>query len=345
MAALDIFPISLKVRGRLLVIVGGGVEALAKARLAVKTSAKVLVIARKFSADFSGLEVETAERALLPADLEGAALVFVAENSPDADLAISEAQKRRIALNVVDQPEFCDFYTPAIVDRAPVSIAISTTGAAPVLARLVRARIEAALAPNLGFVATLAGELRYRVAQLLPDGKRRRRYFEELLGAPSGETKTEMQERAFRVLDRHAIVPDPKGYVFMVGAGPGPMDLLTLRAQRLLQEADVIVHETWVPQAVVQMGRRDAKIISVESGSGQNQSHIKDLLVDLASKGEKIVWLVHGDPVVWGHAAAMQGGLQEGGIESEIVPGVGIDSQNSGTAQVVLKPVQATKAA
>src|SRR5688572_3997673 len=144
MGALDTFPLSFRVRGRDIVVIGGGIEALNKARLAARTSASVRVVARRITEDFAGLAV-VAERAFAPSDLDGAALVFVAEPGPDADLAQAIARARAIPVNVVDRPELCDFFTPSIIDRAPVSIAVSTEGHAPVLARLIRARIEAAL--------------------------------------------------------------------------------------------------------------------------------------------------------------------------------------------------------
>ncbi len=327
---LDIFPISFKVRKRAVVIVGGDGEALAKARLAVKTSANVRVIAPRFEADFSGLNVEITLRRFQPADLEGAVLVFVAQNSPDARQAIFEARRQHIALNVIDRPELCDFYTPAIVERAPVSIAISSEGTAPVLARLIRARIETALDPDLGLAAKLAGELRHRVVQLLPEGRRRRRFFEDFLNVPSGETVKERRVRALQILDMHATAPDQRGCVWLIGAGPGAQDLLTLRAQRLLQEADMIVHGDQVPRGLVEMGRRDAEVRVVKAGVMQKPGHMGQMLADLAGGGKKIAWLVPGDPRACNSGASLRTSavldvLQKAGIENETVPGVKSD--------------------
>src|SRR6185437_11830051 len=265
MGELNTFPVSYKIKGQRIAIVGGGEEALAKARLAVKTTASVVILATEITADFSGLDVELRERAFEPADLDGVALVFVADHGPDGDAAKRESRARHIPLNVVDSPDECDFYTPSIVDRAPLTVAISTEGQAPVLARLVRARIEAMLAPETGAMARIAGQMRESVMRLLPDGRRRRRYFEALVGG----TEPADAASATELLAVHASGGEG-GMVHLIGAGPGADDLLTLRAQRLLQEADVIVHDQLVPAAVVEMGRRDAERISVGKAKGHH---------------------------------------------------------------------------
>lgn len=158
MGTLNTFPLSFKVKGRRVVIVGGGVEALNKARLVSKTTALVEIYARAVEVDFSDFPVHVHQRPPAAADFEGAALVFVAEESADGEWAKAEARRRGIPLNVVDVPGECDFYTPSIVERAPLTVAVSTEGDAPVLARLVRAQIEALLAPGIGKIASLAGD-------------------------------------------------------------------------------------------------------------------------------------------------------------------------------------------
>lgn len=330
MGALNTFPVSLKVAGKRIVILGGGIEALNKARLAVKTSAEVIVVAQRFDADFAGLDVTLIERAFEAADLNKAAMLFVAEESADADTAISEAKARGISLNVVDVPDACDFYTPAIIDRAPLTVAISSEGAAPVLARLVRARIEAVLSPNLGKLARLAGDLRDKVSALLPDGTLRRRYYEDLLTSKQVESALDLGisqawQEAVGLLDTHVEAAEDAGAVWLVGAGPGSEDLLTLRAQRLLQEADAVVYDQLVPDAVVQMGRRDAEFISVGKAKGHHsfsQSRINGLLVRLAKQRKKIVRLKSGDPMVFGRAGEEVAALRKAGVAYHIVPGV-----------------------
>ena len=330
MGHLNTFPLSFKVRGQRIAIIGGGEEALNKARLVCKTSAQVLVIGRQIAADFSGLAVELVERGFERSDLDGVALVFVAEQGADAELAKATARARNIPLNVVDVPDECDFYTPSIVDRAPLSVAISTEGDAPVLARLVRARIEAMLPPELGKVVRLAGGLRQRVESLIHAGPARRHFYEELVTCPHVEAALAAspaagQLAAETLLTQHQSQRDSAGIVWLIGAGPGAEDLLTLRAQRLLQQADVIVHDQLVPDAVVQMGRRDAEQISVGKAKGHHsfsQAQINTLLIRLARQGKKVARLKSGDPMVFGRAGEEIAALRKAGLAYQIIPGV-----------------------
>jgi uroporphyrin-III C-methyltransferase / precorrin-2 dehydrogenase / sirohydrochlorin ferrochelatase len=315
MGELNTFPVSIKVKGQRIVIVGGGDEALNKARLAIKTTASVVIISSRIEADFSSLPVTVAARAFAPADLDGAALCFVADHGPDGEAAKRAARESGVPLNVVDVPDECDFFTPSIVDRAPVTVAVSSEGDAPVLARLVRAKIEAALAPELGAVARLAGSLRDRVAKLLSKPQARR-FYEDLVTTPAPDVEA--------LLELHA-ADAGAGIVWLIGAGPGAEDLLTLRAQRLLQEADVIVHDQLVPDAVVEMGRRDAERISVGKKSGHHsftQAQINALLVRLAREGKRVARLKGGDPMVFGRAGEEIAALRKAGITYAIVPGV-----------------------
>ena len=327
MGQLNTFPLSYKVRGQRIVIIGGGEEALNKVRLVTKTTASVVIISRQIEPLFSSFDVTLIEHAFAPSDLEGAALVFVAEESDDAELAKAEARARGIPLNVVDVPAECDFYTPSIVERAPLTIAISTEGDAPVLARLVRARIEAMLSPGLGKIAYLAGRLRKSTEALIQDGAARRRFYEALVTSPeieAAEAKGRGLEAATALLAQHANAEN-KGVVWLIGAGPGSEDLLTLRAQRLLQEADVIVHDQLVPTIVVDMGRRDAERIDVGKAKGHHsfsQAQINTLIARLAGQGKRVARLKSGDPMVFGRAGEEIAALRKAGIAYQIVPGI-----------------------
>jgi uroporphyrin-III C-methyltransferase/precorrin-2 dehydrogenase/sirohydrochlorin ferrochelatase len=328
MGELNTFPVSYKVEGRRIVIIGGGEEALNKARLAVKTTAEVVIVAEAPETDFRKLDVSLTGRAFRSADLDGAALLFVAEQSAQAEAAKAEARRRAIPVNVVDVPAECDFFTPSIIDRAPLTIAVSTEGDAPVLARLVRARIEAMLSPNLGRLATLAGAMRDRVASMLPHGVARRRYFEALVTAPVVEeavAHTDGRDAAEALLAQHAEATTEPGMVWLIGAGPGTADLLTLRAQRLLQSADVIVHDQLVPTEVIDMARRDAERIDVGKAKGHHsfsQAQINTLLVRLAGQGKRVARLKSGDPMVFGRAGEEIEALRKAGLAYSIVPGV-----------------------
>src|SRR5690606_20273199 len=298
-----------------------------KTRLVTKTTAQVVIISRHIEADFSGFAVEVLERPFTSSDLDNAALLFVAEEGEDAESAKVEARLRGIPLNVVDVPAECDFYTPSIVDRAPLTVAISTEGDAPVLARLVRAQIEAMLSPRLGRIASLAGGLRKAAENLIADGAARRRFYEALVTSPQVEAavqRGEGQLAAEALLAAHAGA-GAAGVVWLIGAGPGSEDLLTLRAQRLLQEADVIVHDQLVPSVVVDMGRRDAERISVGKAKGHHsfsQAQINTLTVRLASQGKRVARLKSGDPMVFGRAGEEVAALRKAGIAHTIVPGV-----------------------
>jgi uroporphyrin-III C-methyltransferase/precorrin-2 dehydrogenase/sirohydrochlorin ferrochelatase len=327
MGQLNTFPLSYKVQGQRIVILGGGEEALNKVRLVTKTTASVVIISRHIDAAFTGFPVELIQRAFAPSDLDNAALLFVAEQGPDADLAKAEARSRGIPLNVVDVPAECDFYTPSIVDRAPLTVAISTEGDAPVLARLVRARIEAMLSPRIGKIAGLAGRLRKAAESLIHDGAARRRFYEALVTSPeieAAESKGQGLDAAEALLAQHAN-GRTQGVVWLIGAGPGSEDLLTLRAQRLLQEADVIVHDQLVPCVVVDMGRRDAERIDVGKAKGHHsfsQAQINTLIVRLALQGKRVARLKSGDPMVFGRAGEEIAALRKAGIAYQIVPGI-----------------------
>lgn len=330
MGLLNTFPLSFKVKGRRVIIVGGADEALNKVRLVAKTTASIEIYSRQIETDFSAFPVAVFERALRAEDVAGAALVFVAEEGADAELAKAEARRLGIPLNVVDVPGECDFYTPSIVERAPLTVAISTEGNAPVLARLVRAQIEALLAPGLGKIASLAGGLRHRVESLIHDGAARRRYYEDLVSSPAVEQAVASSPIAGiaegeKLLSAHAADRSGQGMVWLIGAGPGAEDLLTLRAQRLLQQADVIVHDQLVPAPVVEMGRRDAEQICVGKARGHHsfsQAQINTLIVRLASEGKKVARLKSGDPMVFGRAGEEIAALRKAGIAYQIVPGV-----------------------
>lgn len=321
MGDLNTFPLSYKVEGKRIVIVGGGQEALNKARLAIKTTASVVIISPSLEADFASLGVAVFERAVEPADFDDAALVFIADHGPDGVRAEAVARSRGIPVNVVDRPARSDFYTPSLVERAPLTVAISTEGKAPVLARLVRARIEALLSPDVGFMARLMGAMRDGATRLLPDGTARRRYFEAL--ATADKIGSEIEAEA--LLAAHVAGDESTGIVHLIGAGPGAEDLLTLRAQRLLQEADVIVHDQLVPDAVVEMGRRDAQRISVGKAKGHHsfsQAQINTLIVRLAGEGKRVARLKSGDPMVFGRAGEELAALRKAGIAYTIVPGI-----------------------
>jgi uroporphyrin-III C-methyltransferase/precorrin-2 dehydrogenase/sirohydrochlorin ferrochelatase len=331
-ARLNAFPVFMKVEKRTVVIVGSGDEALAKTRLIGQSSAAIRIVAEAPEAELaafaSEIGAELVEKAYSADLVEGACLVFAATGDEALDgRVVVDAKARGIPVNAVDRPHLCDFFTPALVNRAPVVVAIGTEGAGPVLAQMIRARVDRMLSPALGPLASLAASLRETVERLVPKGNARRAFWSDFFeGAPARAMEIghieEAREAAAELMQRRS---GARGHVALVGAGPGAEDLITIRAQRLLMQADVILFDALVPEAVVAMGRRDAERIPVGKRKGchsRKQEEINDLIVDLARQGKRVVRLKSGDPLVYGRAGEEIAALREAGVSYEIVPGV-----------------------
>lgn len=331
-AKLNAFPVFLRVEGGVVAVVGGGEEALAKARLVGQSSATLRIVAAAPIAALAewaaanGAEILRAPYAA--AQLAGARLVFAASGDAELDRRVSDdARALGIPVNAVDRPELCDFFTPAIVNRAPVCVAIGTEGAGPVLAQMIREKVDQLLSPSLGRLAALAEGFRAAAERLLPRGNPRRAFWNDFFaGAPARALEVghvdEARAAAAELLARRTAA---SGHVALVGAGPGAEDLLTLRAQRLLMQADVVVYDALVPEAVVAMGRRDAERLPVGKRKGchsKSQAEINALLVSLGRDGKRVVRLKSGDPLVFGRAGEEMQALREAGVSYEVVPGV-----------------------
>lgn len=329
---LNAFPVFLRVEGQTVAIVGGGDEALAKARLIGQSSAVLRIIAEDAEADLLAFIAQSDASHVVAAydasQLEGAVMVFAASGDEELDRRVSaDARRLGIPVNAVDRPELCDFFTPALVNRAPVAIAIGTEGAGPVLAQMLRSRIDQLLSPALGPLATLAASFRGAAEKLLPKGNARRRFWSDFFGgAPAHAVDAGQLSQAHDAAVDLLLSNTPaSGHIALVGAGPGAEDLLTLRAHRLLMEADVIVHDALVPEAVVAMGRRDAERLPVGKRKGchtKSQAEINALLVELGRQGKRVVRLKSGDPLVFGRAGEEMAALRDAGIAYEVVPGV-----------------------
>ena len=331
-AQLTTFPAFMRVEARKVAIFGNGAEAAAKARLVANTSAEISVYAAAPEAELidslNRLGIQPVIASYAESQLDGATLVFAATGDAAFDRRIvGDARARRIPANAVDQPDYCDFLTPALVNRAPVAIAIGTEGAGPVLAQMIRGRIDQMLSPSLGALARLAHDYRVAVDRLLPRGVARRvfwrRFFEAEVATHVDNGDISLARRAAtRLLRGREPVP---GHVWLVGAGPGAEDLLTLRAQRAMMEADAIVYDALVPETVVALGRRDAERISVGKRKGchsKSQAEINDLLVRLGREGKRVVRLKSGDPLVFGRAGEEMAALRDAGVAFEVVPGI-----------------------
>lgn len=330
---LSVFPAFHKVSRRRVLVVGSGAEALAKVRLLLETEAEIRLVGENPDEELTALAalhgVDHHQHPLEAEDFDGAVLVFAASGKRDTDAPVVEAaQSRNIPVNAVDSPDLCDFYTPAIVNRAPVAIAITSTGAGPVLAQKLRARIEAMLPTQLGALARLGESFRGAAERVLPKGQPRRRFWSAFFegrvaeAALSGHTD-EARRLASRLLTQAD--GEAHGFVWLVGAGPGAADLLTLRAQRVLQEADVIVHDAAVPETIVGMGRRDARRIAFGEKWAPKSSlegALAAILVREASAGQRVVYLAAANPFALeaGEIAA----LQAAAIPFDVVPGVAV---------------------
>jgi len=331
------FPAFLRLQGQPVLVVGGGDAAVAKSRLLLAAGADVTVIATAPAAellDWAAAGRLTIERRrAVPEAVDGRILVIVAD--PDADgLAVAAAARAaRIPVNVVDRPELCSFIMPAIIDRDPVLIAVSTGGSSPALARRVRAWIEALLPTRLGALARALDEARATVNAAIVSAPVRRRFWDSVLDGPIATRILRGDEGGCsQVLARLAAQDRGRpgsvaygGVVHIVGAGPGDPDLLTLKALRLLQQADVVIHDRLVGPAVLDHARRDATRIAVGKAKGAHswsQAEINALLVHRAREGQRVVRLKGGDPNIFGRVGEEVEHLRAHGIEVEVVPGI-----------------------
>ena len=331
------FPMFLKTDGRRIVVVGGGEQAAQKVRLALKTSAEILVVSDAPDAEIADLagrgRIVLHTDALDEAIFRHAVLAFIAtEDAAVSAEAQALARRRGILVNVVDAPDLCDAFTPSIVDRDPIVVAIGTEGTAPVLARGLKARLETMLEPRLGDLAALAGRLRGRATHL--DGRQRRDLWRWVFNGAPRTLHAAGREREAAAMVKNALavgaVPDDgpddaAGFVSLVGAGPGSRDLITLRGAQRLQEADVIFYDRLVDPDLLELARRDAERVYVGKTPGTAawpQERINALMVRTAQAGKRIVRLKCGDPGIFGRGSEEAAALDEAGVGWEIVPGV-----------------------
>ena len=298
------YPIFVDLKNQACLVIGGGPVALRKIRLMRSAGAKITVIAPKLCnelRDEFGDQIEHHARAFSDDDIPGFRLVTAASNDSQVNRRVSElAQAVNVPVNVVDQPHLCSFITPSIVDRSPVIIAISTGGSAPVLARILRSKLEAFIPNSYGRLAAAMNQYRTRVKQLLVEERDRRRFWERVIQGPiaeqffSGRTEQGLIELEAAIENSASIDSSNKesGEVWLIGAGPGDPDLLTFRALRLMQQADVVLYDRLVSDKILNLTRRDADRIYVGKKRSKHavpQGEINQLLVDLAKQGKSVV--------------------------------------------------------
>jgi uroporphyrin-III C-methyltransferase/precorrin-2 dehydrogenase/sirohydrochlorin ferrochelatase len=327
------FPLFLDLAGKPVLLVGGGEVAARKYALLKDAGAKITVVAPLLGAELArevaAGAVTHLSRGFAANDIDGMWLIVAATDDRAVNAAAAAAANAaRVPCNVVDDRELSSFIMPAIIDRSPVQIAVSTGGTSPVLARLIRERLETLLDGSLGGLAQFADRWREAVKRKFADIGARRRFLSWMLTGPVAASLRAGREETAEALTRKALETEdalPHGHVVLVGAGPGNAGLMTLQGLRALQEADVIVHDRLVSAEVLDLARRDAARFDVGKfvgGGGATQEEINALLVEHAQRGEYVVRLKGGDPFVFGRGGEEIDFLRRNGVSFEVIPGI-----------------------
>ena len=332
---MEALPLFHRLRGETCVLVGAGRVAARKLRLLRAAGARIRVVAPRCGAEIEQLAENDVlilmRRRFRAADLNGAVLVIAATGTPAVNRAVYRAARARgIPVNVVDQPELCTVTFPAIVDRDPVCLAIGSGGAAPVLARMLRTRIEALLPERTGELARLAREYRSAVRAHVHGETERRAFWEGVFSGSVAELVYSGRPAAAR-RELEALLAGigkdcaPRGEVYLVGGGPGDPDLLTFRALRLMQQADVVLYDRLVSEPVLALVRRDAERVYVGKRAGTHavpQPDINAQLIAHARAGRRVLRLKGGDPFIFGRGGEEIEQLAAAGIPFQVVPGI-----------------------
>ena len=332
---MDYFPIFLRITDRDCLLVGGGEIALRKGEALVRAGARLHLVAPEIRDELHDLAAAsggtTSRRAFVSTDVDDMLLVVAATDHGAVNRKVHEAATAAgIPVNVVDAPELCTYIVPSIIDRSPLVIALSSGGSAPVLLRVIREQLETLFPASYGRLAALAGGVRGRVKHRITDGVGRRRFWERVLEGPVADAAIagrydEAERLLDAAVDAGAHPDDAGGEVWLVGAGPGDPDLLTLRALRLMQRADVVFYDNLVSPGVLDLVRRDAERIYVGKRRGEHavpQGKINDLLIEHAGAGRRTLRLKGGDPFVFGRGGEEIATLRERGIAFQVVPGI-----------------------
>jgi uroporphyrin-III C-methyltransferase / precorrin-2 dehydrogenase / sirohydrochlorin ferrochelatase len=329
------FPIFVDLKDQAVLVVGGGDVALRKVSLLERTGARITVVAPDIVPALLGRaaqdQLSVVRREFIPSDLDGARLVIVATSRRAVNRWIATlSEARAIPVNVVDDREASRFIVPAIVDRDPVLVAISTGGTSPVLARRLRERLEAFIPKRFGEFALWLRGLRRGSMDRLRDTQERRRFFEALVDGPAAQHFIDGDQRgalriAQQLLATTSVAPRAGGHVALVGAGPGDPELLTLKALRALQDADIILHDRLVSPGILDLARRDAARVCVgkmAGGASTTQEQINELLIEHARAGQRVVRLKGGDPFIFGRGGEELEALARAQVDFSVVPGI-----------------------
>jgi len=330
---MDYLPIFLDVRGKKCLVVGGGEVSFRKATLLVQAGAQVTIVSPEIGAPFANLAGLThiAER-FKASHLDGYILVVAATDEQATNETVSrEAKLRNIPVNVVDNPALCSFIMPSILDRSPIVVAFSSGGASPVLIRMLRGKLETMIPQAYSRLASFSARFRSSVKTSITNPAKRRIFWENVFEGPIAE-KIFSGDEATAESMLHSMIENeskgeqkPAGEVYLVGAGPGDPDLLTFKALRLMQKADVVLYDNLVSKPILEMTRRDAERIFVGKMRGNHtlpQEGINELLVRLALEGKRVLRLKGGDPFIFGRGGEEIEKLAEHKINFQVVPGI-----------------------
>ena len=330
---MNYLPIFIDIKQKPCLVVGGGDIAYRKISLLIKANAQVSCIAKEACSNIIALadenKITLIQRNFEPTDVGSQRLIISATDNKQLNAEVSElANSANIPVNVVDSPDLCSFIVPSIVDRSPIVIAISSAGKAPVLARLIRAKLESTIPHAYGKLAEIAGSFRDKVKSKF-DNIEDRRYFwekvfsgviaEKVFAGKADEAKVDIQAQLDNTNSSET------GEVYLVGGGPGDPDLLTFKALRLMQQADVVLYDRLVSKDVVELVRRDAELIYVGKKCDRHavpQGDINQLLVDFAKQGRRVRRLKGGDPFIFGRGGEEIETLAENNIPFQVVPGI-----------------------
>lgn len=332
---MEYLPIFIQIKHRPCLVVGGGSIAARKVALLRKAQADVTVVSPELCGELQTLKQENQikhqAREFDDNDLDECVAVIAATDQCSVNEHVSElAHKLRLPVNVVDNPDLCSFIMPSIIDRSPVVIAVSTGGSSPVLARLIRTKLEGSIPAAYGRLAKLVESFRDKVKTAFPNVESRRTFWETILEGKVAELvftghDNAAQQLLDKAIDTQSEKPEMPGEVFLVGAGPGDPDLLTFRALRLMQQADVVVYDRLVSPAIMEMVRRDAEIVYVGKERDKHtmqQENINQLLVRLAKEGKRVLRLKGGDPFIFGRGGEEIELLAQEGVAFQVVPGI-----------------------
>lgn len=347
---MDYLPIFYQLNGKNCLVVGGGEVALRKATLLVKAGGQLSVVSPAVSEPLAKLAQENGGKILVgdyaKDHLANIDLVVAATDNGEVNKQVSEdAQKSNIPVNVVDHPELCSFILPAIIDRSPIVVAVSSGGKSPVLARLIRGKLETLIPASYGRLADLVGNMRDRVKAAIGSVNERRKFWEEVLEGPAAELvfsgkESEAQSVIEKALEKRGdSEAQCDGEIYLVGGGPGDPDLLTFRALRLMQQADVVLYDRLVSEGVLELVRRDAERVYVGKAKANHavpQDQINQLLIDYAKQGKRVCRLKGGDPFIFGRGGEEIERLMDEGIPFQVVPGITAASGCSAYAGIPL---------